>query len=54
MEENGLTFKEYPEGRVKIDLDSGTKTVDFEISRGFWDTNPPTVLHTLHTSATVP
>jgi hypothetical protein len=27
MEENGLTFKEYPDGRVKIDLDSGTKTV---------------------------
>ena len=27
MEGNGLTFKEYPDGRVKIDLDSGTKTV---------------------------
>jgi hypothetical protein len=27
MEENGLTFKEYHDGRVKIDLDSGTKTV---------------------------
>jgi hypothetical protein len=27
MEENGLTFKEYPDGWVKIDLDSGTKTV---------------------------
>jgi hypothetical protein len=27
MEENGLTFKEYPDGRVKIDLESGTKTV---------------------------
>jgi hypothetical protein len=27
MEENGLTFKEYPDGRVKIDLYSGTKTV---------------------------
>jgi hypothetical protein len=27
MKENGLTFKEYPDGRIKIDLDSGTKTV---------------------------
>jgi hypothetical protein len=27
MEENGLTFKEYPDGRLKIDLDSGTKTM---------------------------
>jgi hypothetical protein len=27
MEENGLTFKEYPDGKIKIDLDSGAKTV---------------------------
>jgi hypothetical protein len=27
MEENGLTFKEYPDGRLKIDLDSWTKTM---------------------------
>ena len=27
MEENGLTFKEYPDGKIKIDFDSGTNTV---------------------------
>ncbi|CAB3999698.1 Hypothetical predicted protein [Paramuricea clavata] len=27
IEENGLTFKEYPDGKIKIDLDNRTKTV---------------------------
>jgi hypothetical protein len=54
MEENGLTFKEYPDGRVKIYLDSGTKTMGLRNLKESWDTNPPTVLHTPHTSATVP
>jgi hypothetical protein len=34
MEENGLTFKEYPDGRVKIDLDSGKKNGGTSKSHG--------------------
>ncbi|CAB3997851.1 Hypothetical predicted protein [Paramuricea clavata] len=45
MEENGLTFKEYPDGRVKIDLDSGTKTVGLRNLTGilgYQSSNGPT------------
>jgi hypothetical protein len=45
MEENGLTFKEYPDGRTKIDLDSGTGTAGLRNLRGilgYRSSNGPT------------
>jgi hypothetical protein len=46
MEENGLTFKEYPDGKIKIDLDSRTKTVGLRNLTGilgYRSSNGPTV-----------
>ncbi|CAB3988011.1 Hypothetical predicted protein [Paramuricea clavata] len=54
MEENGLTFKEYPDGRVKIDLDSGTKTVGLRKLTGILGYRSSNGHTYLHTSATVP
>ena len=52
LEENGLTLKEYPDGRIRIDfLLREQIPQDSKISRVFWDTGPPMVLHTPHTSA---
>ncbi|CAB4013320.1 Hypothetical predicted protein, partial [Paramuricea clavata] len=52
MEENGLTFKEYPDGRVKNDLDSGTKTVELRNLTGilgYQSSNGPTYTpHIIH------
>ena len=51
MEENGLTFKEYPDGRVKIDIDSGTKTLGLRNLKGilgYRSSNGPT--YTQHIS----
>jgi hypothetical protein len=51
MEEEGLTVKEYPDGRIKIDKGTGTKTVDIRnLNRLLGDTDDDATGYTAHDS----